>query len=249
MKLEGKCAIVTGGTGGLGWYICQALADSGMKIVLVYQQAREKAEDYASQLRARGTEALALQADATTDEGIAAMAEAAEKNFGGVDALVLNAAYNQWVPFPDLEALDPELWNKIMDYNLTAPYKAIRLMGPQMKKRGGGRIITISSIAGFTPSGSSIAYCVSKAALIHLTRCAAVALAPEVLVNGVAPGLMEGTRMTANLAPEYAEEARQSALIEKAADREDVADAVRTLIATDSITGQTLIVDGGKVYH
>jgi 3-oxoacyl-[acyl-carrier protein] reductase len=77
----------------------------------------------------------------------------------------------------------------------------------------------------------------------------AVALAPDVLVNGVAPGLMEGTRMTENLSPEYAENARKSALIRKAADRDDVADAVRTFIATDSITGQTLIVDGGKVYH
>ncbi len=249
MKLEGRCAVVTGGTGGLGWRICRALADGGMKVVLVYLNSREKAEEYAAELRAGGTEAVAVQADVTTDRGIAAMAGEAERRFGGADALVLDAAFNQWVPFPDLEALEPSLWGKIMDYNLTAPYKAIRAMGPGMKKRGGGRIVTVSSIAGFHPSGSSIAYCVSKAGLIHLTRCMAVALAPEVLVNGVAPGLMEGTRMTENLAPEYAESARKSALIGKAADRDDVADAVRTLIATDSITGQTLIVDGGKVYH
>ncbi len=249
MKLEGKCAVVTGGTGGLGWRICRALAEKGMKIVLVYLNSREKAEGYTAELRSGGTEAVAVKADVTTDAGIAAMAGAAARNFGGADALVLDAAYNQWVPFGDLDALEPALWNKIIDYNLTAPYRAIRAMGPEMKKRGGGRIVTISSIAGFSPSGSSIAYCVSKAGLIHLTRCMAVALAPDVLVNGVAPGLMEGTRMTENLSPEYAENARKSALIRKAADRDDVADAVRTFIATDSITGQTLIVDGGKVYH
>ena len=249
MKLEGKCAVVTGGTGGLGWRICRALAEKGMKIVLVYLNSREKAEGYTAELRSGGTEAVAVKADVTTDAGIAAMAGAAARNFGGADALVLDAAYNQWVPFGDLDALEPALWNKIIDYNLTAPYRAIRAMGPEMKKRGGGRIVTISSIAGFSPSGSSIAYCVSKAGLIHLTRCMAVALAPDVLVNGVAPGLMEGTRMTENLSPEYAENARKSTLIRKAADRDDVADAVRTFIATDSITGQTLIVDGGKVYH
>jgi 3-oxoacyl-[acyl-carrier protein] reductase len=249
MKLEGKSAIVTGGTGGLGWKICKALAAQGMKITLVYQNSREKAEDYAAELRKEGAEAVAVQADVTTDQGIAAMADAAARNFGGVDALVLDAAYNQWVSFRDLEALEPALWNKIIDFNLTAPYRAIRAIGPEMKRRGGGRIVTVSSIAGFSPSGSSIAYCVSKAGLIHLTRCMAVALAPTVLVNCVAPGIMEGTRMTENLSPEYADNARKSTLIGKAADRDDVADAVRTFIATDSITGQTLVVDGGKVFH
>jgi 3-oxoacyl-[acyl-carrier protein] reductase len=249
MKLEGKTALVTGGTGGLGWRICKALAAEKMKIALVYHNSRDKAEAYVAELRADGVEAAAIRADITTEEGLTGMAEEAVKKFGGIDALVLDAAFNKMVPFPDLGALDPETWNYIMNYNLTSPYFAIRLIGPEMKRRGGGRIITVSSIAGLTPSGSSIAYCVSKAGLIHLTRCMAVALAPEVLVNCVAPGLMEGTQMTENLDPAYAEMARKSALIKKAADRDDVADAVRTLIRTDSITGQTLVVDGGKVFH
>lgn len=249
MNLEGKTAIVTGGTGGLGWKICRSLAARKMKIVLVYLNSRDKAESYAAELRAEGVETVAVQADVTTEKGIGAMAEAAVKNFGGIDALVLDAAFNQWVPFQDLEALTPEIWNNIINYNLTAPYLAFRMIGPEMKKRGGGRIVTVSSIAGLTPTGSSIAYAVSKAALIHLTRCMAVSLAPDVMVNSVAPGLMEGTRMTENLSPEYAAKARSSALTGKAADRDDVADAIRLFIETDSITGQTLAVDGGKVFH
>jgi 3-oxoacyl-[acyl-carrier protein] reductase len=177
------------------------------------------------------------------------MMDAALSRFGGLDALVLNAAYNQFVPFAVLEALIPPLWNKIIDYNLTAPYLAMRLIGPEMKKRGGGRIVTVSSIAGLHPRGSSIAYAVSKAGLIHLTRCMAVALAPDVLVNGVAPGLMEGTRMTANLTPEFAEKARKTALTQKATDTGDVAAAVRLFIETDTITGQNLAVDGGRVFR
>ena len=249
MNLEGKVAIVTGGTGGLGWRICRSLAAAKMKIVVVYLASREKAENYAKELEKDGTEAVAAQADITTEEGIAAMMDAALKSFGGLHALVLDAAFNQFVDYSDLEALTPELWNKIIGCNLSAPYLAARRIGPEMKARGGGRIVTVSSIAGLTPSGSSIAYAVSKAGLIHLTRCMAVALAPSVLVNSVSPGLLEGTRMTANLKPEYAEKSRTSSLIQKAAEKDDVADAVRLFIETDSITGQNLVIDGGKFFH
>ena len=96
---------------------------------------------------------------------------------------------------------------------------------------------------------SSIAYAVSKAALIHLSKCLAVSLAPDILVNDVAPGLMEGTQMTNNLSPEYTQQSRDSVLLKRAADKDDVADAILTFIKTDSITGQTLVVDAGKVFH
>ncbi|MDR1179076.1 MAG: SDR family oxidoreductase [Spirochaetales bacterium] len=249
MRLDGKVAVVTGGTGGLGWRICKKLGAAKMKIILVYLQSKEKAENYVEELRKGEVQAEAVQADVTTEAGIQTMAGAAISRFGGLDALVLDAAYNQFVSFSDLENLTPQLWEKIIAYNLTAPYLAMRLIGPEMKKRGGGRIVTVSSVAGLQPSGSSIAYAVSKAGLIHLTHCMAVALAPSVLVNGVAPGIMEGTRMTANLVPEFAEKSRKASLIQKAADTDDVADAVRLFIETDSITGQNLAVDGGRVFR
>ena len=249
MNLEGKVAIVTGGTGGLGWDICKKLSASKMKVVLVYLNSKDLAETYVAELKKEGGEAVALAADVTTEAGIASMMDTAISRFGAVDALVLDAAFNQFVKFGDLENLTPELWDKIISYNLTAPFLAMRTIGMEMKRRGSGRIVTVSSIAGLYPSGSSIAYCVSKAGLIHLTHCMAVSLAPEVLVNGVAPGIMEGTRMTANLSPEYADSARKTTLLKKAAERYDVADAVRLFIEADSITGQNLVVDGGKVFH
>ena len=249
MNLEGKVAVVTGGTGGLGFRICKKLANAKMKIALVYLNSKDKAQQYSDELKNGGAEVLAVQADITTEAGIKKMMDETLSAFKSLDALVLNAAFNQWVEYQNLEGLNPELWDKIISNNLTAPYLAIRTIGPFMKNNGGGRIVTISSVAGFTPVGSSIAYSVSKAALIQLTRCMAVALAPSVLVNGVAPGLMEGTRMTDNLDPVYADKARRSALIQKAADRDDVADAVRLFIETDSITGQNLLVDGGRFFH
>jgi 3-oxoacyl-[acyl-carrier protein] reductase len=220
-----------------------------MKVVLVYLNSIEKAKTYLAELEREGREAVSVQADITTEAGIEAMTNKALSRFGGIDALVLDAAYNNPVRFDDLGALTPELWNKIIGFNLTSPYLAMRRIGPEMKQRGGGRIVTISSIAGFNSSGSNLAYCISKAGLIHLTHCMSVALAPSVLVNGIAPGLLEGSHMTDILPPEFAAKARQTSLTKEMVKRDDVADAVRLFIETDSITGQNLVVDGGRVFH
>ena len=116
---------------------------------------------------------------------------------------------------------------------------------PLLRRGGRGRIVNISSVAGFAPTGSSIAYAVSKAGLNHLTRCLAVALAPDILVNAVAPGLMEGTRMTAALDPAYVARSKAGAALQRATSRDDVADQVVLFCRTESITGQTLVIDAG----
>ena len=121
--------------------------------------------------------------------------------------------------------------------------------GVFMKAQQQGRIVNISSTAGLGPSGSSIAYAVSKAGLIHLTRCFAVALAPETLVNCVAPGLLEGTRATANLKSEQIERSASSSLLKKAADKDDCADMVVTMCRTETMTGQTVVIDAGRIFH
>ncbi len=118
-----------------------------------------------------------------------------------------------------------------------------------MKDQGQGRVVNISSVAGLSPTGSSIAYAVSKAGLNHLTKCMAVAMAPETLVNCVAPGLLEGTRATANLRNEQIERAAAGSLLKKAADKDDCAEMVVTLCRTDTMTGQTVVIDAGRVFH
>ncbi len=107
----------------------------------------------------------------------------------------------------------------------------------------------MGSVAGFRPGGSSIAYAVSKAALAHLTRCLAVALAPEVLVNGVAPGLMEGTRMTERLRPETVRQSLETSVLHRPVDKDDVADQIVAFARTESTTGQNVIVDAGQFFH
>jgi 3-oxoacyl-[acyl-carrier protein] reductase len=124
-----------------------------------------------------------------------------------------------------------------------------KAVAPIMKAQGRGRIVNISSVAGLGPTGSSIAYAVSKAALIHLTKCMAVAMAPETLVNCVAPGLLEGTRATANLRPDVVERNAASSLLKKPADKDDCADMVVTMCRTETMTGQTIVIDSGRTFH
>lgn len=249
MDLEKKVAIVTGGTGGLGRRICHALARRGGQVTVVYGQRQAEGEAVARELREHGARAIAVGADVRSPAAIQRMVDKVVQEFGRVDILINDAAYNKWIPFPQLEELHLEDWMTILSVNLTGPFLCSKAVAPIMKRQGQGRIVNIGSIAGLTPSGSSIAYAVSKAALIHLTRCLAVALAPEVLVNCVAPGFIEGTRMSESLTLEYQQRARQGALTRRAVDKDDVTEVLLEFCRTDSITGQTLVVDGGRVFH
>jgi 3-oxoacyl-[acyl-carrier protein] reductase len=250
MDLKGAVALVTGGNGGLGQRICHALAKEGAHIAVMYAKSSNQAEDVAGTLRTRyQVQAAAFACDITDQVAVGRLVEEVGKRFGRIDILVNDAAYNKSIPFSDLDGLSQEVWDTIMAVNLTGPMRLIKAVAPQMKAQGRGRIVNIASVAGLAPTGSSIAYAVSKAGLIHLTRCMAVALAPETLVNCVAPGLLEGTRATANLRPELIERSAAGALLKKAADKDDCADMVVTMCRTETMTGQTTVIDAGRLFH
>jgi 3-oxoacyl-[acyl-carrier protein] reductase len=250
MDLKGAVALVTGGNGGLGQRICHALAKEGAQIAVMYAKSSDQGEDVAHTLRTRyQVQAAAFACDITDQVAVGRLVEEVGKRFGRIDILVNDAAYNKSIPFSDLDGLSQEVWDTIMAVNLTGPMRLIKAVAPQMKAQGRGRIVNIASVAGLAPTGSSIAYAVSKAGLIHLTRCMAVALAPETLVNCVAPGLLEGTRATANLRPEQIERAASGALLKKAADKDDCADMVVTMCRTETMTGQTTVIDAGRLFH
>jgi 3-oxoacyl-[acyl-carrier protein] reductase len=249
MELKGAVAIVTGCTGGLGQRICRAFAEQGTQVAGIYQQSKAQAESLAAEWSALGPRCTAVQADVTVPEEIQRMVDQVKAAFGRVDILVNNAAFNQTVPFKDLDGLTLELWNKILLANLTSPLMCAKAVAPIMRGQGRGRIVNIGSIAGLAPIGSSMAYAVSKAGVIHLTRCLAVALGPEVAVNAVAPGTMMGTRMTAKLAPELVERTTKNTALQHAVERDDVARQIVEFCRSDSTTGQVLVLDSGVVYH
>lgn len=249
MDISGSSAIVAGGAGGLGRRLGLALAKAGCHVVVVDSKPEEEIESFVGELTALGPAALGVQADIAQQAGIDEMLARTLRRFGRVDILINCAVSHRLIPFQDLQTLDEAVWSRMMHVNLTAPYLAMRSVAAIMKRQGSGRIVNISSVAGLAPIGSSISYAVSKAALIHLTRCMAVALAPEVLVNAVAPGLMEGTGVTANLSADAADNYRKVSALRRTVDKDDVADAVLLLLRTDSITGQTLVIDAGVHFH
>ncbi len=249
MDLKGAVALVTGCTGGLGQRICLAFARAGTQVAGVYLQSKEQAEAFAHEWSALGPRCVAIQADVTTADGIQHMIDRTMEEYGRIDVLVNNAAYNQWVPFKDLDGLSVELWEKILHTNTTAPFMCIKAVAPIMQRQKLGRIVNVASIAGLSPTGSSMAYAVSKAALIHLTRCMAIALGPAIAINAVAPGTMMGTRMTERLAPEFVKVNIEGAALRKPVERDDVAEQILTFCRSDSTTGQVLVVDSGRIYH
>ncbi|HVY18356.1 MAG TPA: SDR family oxidoreductase [Rhodopila sp.] len=250
MDLRGAVALITGGNGGLGQRICHALAREGAHVAVMYAQSREQAEGVARELSSRyQVNAAAFACDITDPAAVAKLVDDVVARFGRLDIMVNDAAFNKAIPFPDLDSLTEDVWDKIIAVNLTGPMRLTKAVAPVMKAQGRGRIVNIASVAGLTPTGSSIAYAVSKAGLIHLTRCMAVALAPETLVNCVAPGLLEGTRATANLRAEQIERSASGALLKKAADKDDCAEMVVTMCKTETMTGQTIVIDAGRVFH
>ena len=197
----------------------------------------------------KGVDAIAITCDVTDQDSVSSAIEETLRKFGKIDILVNDAGYNKWIPFSDLDSMTHEEWTKIFDVNLTGPMFCIKAVVPTMRERGIGRIINISSVAGLEPTGSSIPYAVAKSALIHLTKCMAVGLGPEIQVNCIAPGFLEGTKMSDNLEPEYQQQAVDKAVLKRAADKDDVAMQVVSFCKTDSITGQTLAIDSGRIFH
>ena len=249
MELKDTVSIVTGGSGALGGRICHALADAGSHVAVLYNSRPETADATADEIRSKGVEAETYQCDVTSPEQVQSVVSQVQERFGRVDTLINDAAYNKWIPFAELDKMTLDEWDKMIAINLTAPMMFIKAVAGPMKAQGMGHIVNISSVASMYPRGSSIGYAVSKAGLNHLTRCMAVALAPEVLVNCIAPGYLEGTLMSDNLSLEFREASRTSALLQRAAEKDDVADQVVAFCRTDSVTGQTLVIDAGRIFH
>lgn len=243
MELTGKVALITGGGTGLGREVALQLAAEGMAIGVGYSRSQAEAEETVQVILESGGTAKAFQADLrTVAEGERHVRECVA-HFGRLDLLVHNAATTRFIPFPDLDAVTEEAWDEIFSLNTRSAFYLARAAAPHLKATQ-GQIITTSSIAGVGVHGSSLPYCVSKAALIHLTKCLAVALAPDVRVNSVAPGLLM-TRWAAGFSDERLDSMSEKALLKKHTDVPDVAGAFVMFAKNTSVTGQVLVVDAG----
>lgn len=249
MDLDGKMALATGGSGGLGRQICLALANAGASAAIAYNSGRERAEQFKSEIEGNGGHAACFELDQTDEQAIQATVGEVVGRFGGLDVLVNNAAMAKGIPFPDLEKLTPAIWDETMRVNLRGPFLVSRAAAPHLGASGQGRIVNIAAMAGIKPMGASIAQSVSKPALIQLTRCLAVALAPNATVNCVAPGLMEGTLLTAGISEAFLDSFKSNAVLNTTTSLEDVAGQVAQFCRSDTVTGQVLVIDGGIHFH
>ena len=238
LPFAGQVALVTGAAKRMGRSIALRLAAEGADIVINYRGSKAEADETVAELKALGRRAIALQADITRREPVRALFAEAERAFGRLDILVNNAGMFFTAKF---EELTEEQWDAIMATNLKAQFLCAQAAAPLMKRQGRGTIINISSLGGLLAWPAFTHYCVSKAGVIMLTRCLAKALAPEITVNSVAPG-------TISFPGEPPDEAyiRRTPL-KRTGQPEDIAGAVSYLAQSRFVTGQVLVVDGGRL--
>lgn len=251
MSEAGRVAFVTGGATGIGRATCLELARRGIEEIYVgYSRSAQAAEDLAVELRALGAVAHPLQIDVSDRDAVGLAAAHVVETSGGLDVLVNSAGTTQKIEFADLDAVTPELWNELLGVNLVGAFWVCQAFAESLRRRGGS-VVNVTSIAGTRAVGSSLPYGVSKAALAQLTRSLAVALAPTVRVNAVAPGtVISGWHerlIGVDAARRNFEAEADLVPLGRLADADDIGHAVVT-VALDLpfVTGQEVLVDGGK---
>jgi 3-oxoacyl-[acyl-carrier protein] reductase len=245
MRLKDQVVLITGGGTGIGRATAHRMAEEGAAVAVNYSRSQQEAEGVVAQIRERGGRALAIQADVSDDPHVRDMVGQVLSEWGRIDVLVNNAATTHFIELSDLEGLTEEIWDRIFAVNTKGTFFCSRAVAPVMKRQKSGRIINIASVAGLTGRGSSIAYCASKAAVISVTQSLAIALAPEILVNAIAPGFVE-TRWTAERG-DLRTYSLERVLLGRVATPDDIAEIVVSF-AVDAgyVTGQVLRVDGGR---
>ncbi len=243
-----RVTLITGGSSGVGAAVAMMLARRGEAVLINFSRRRDLADSVVAACQAAGGQAMAVQGDVAHDAHCRDLAAAAVSRFGRIDGLVNCAATTQFVPMHDLEGVQAEDFLRVYGVNAVGPFQMARAVAPHMVD--GGSIVSVSSIAGQTGSGSSFPYVMSKAALNILTVGLARNLAPRLRVNAVLPGMIEGRWMREGLGDEGYERVKAqfsaTALLGRISTPEQIASAVVWLLEPDCmITGQQIVVDGG----
>ncbi len=251
--MKDKVVLVTGASVGIGRAAAIALGSQGARVVVNYVQAEDSARETVEAVIAAGGQAVACQGDVSREADAKRLVDFTVATYGRLDVLVNNAGITAFIPFSDLDGATAEVWDRLYRTNVEGAFFCSREAAKVMKAQGKGSIINLSSRAGMRPVGSSIPYSVSKAAVLHLTQCLAVTLAPEVRVNCISPGVIDNTRWNAgreNFDPDaYRQNAESITPLARMGVPEDIAKAVLYLASEDSsfCTGVNLPVDGGSV--
>src|SRR5450755_3308500 len=237
--LSGRTMLVTGAAKRLGRAIALAAAENGADVAITYHESEREARTLVAELAQHGVEALAVRCDVTDEKSVREMVKEVAKELGGIDVLVNNAAYYEDVEF---EKITVAQWDAIFASNTRGPFLVSREALPYLKKRR-GRIVNMGSLGGLRPWATHAHYCSSKAALHMLTKVMAKALAPQIAVNAVAPGMID---LEEKSAAAFMRKMAKETPMQRNGTGEEIARAVLFFAtAPQFITGQVLAVDGG----
>lgn len=249
-KLTGKAAIVTGSSSGIGAAAVRMLADRGCNVVINYSRSEGPAEAVAEECRAKGVKAITVKANVGDDADCRRLVQEAVNAFGRLDCLVNNAGTTKFVAHDDLEGLNGDDFLDIYKVNVVGGYQMIRAAAPHMKASGDGSVVNVSSIAGVMGTGSCVAYAASKGAVNTMTLSLARALGPEIRVNTVCPGFVQGSWLREGMGAERYDRTKQhledTTALRRAGGPEHMAEAILMFLESGShITGEFLLADGG----
>jgi 3-oxoacyl-[acyl-carrier protein] reductase len=245
MNLEGKNAIVTGGSLGIGTSIALGLAKAGANVAINYRKHADEANAVVAEIEKMGHKGLAVQADVSSFDDAQKMVDKVIEEFGGVDILVNNAGINRDAT---IWKMTEEQWDQVLDINLKGYFNYIHAVAPHFREKKSGRIINITSINGLRGKFGQSNYSASKAGIIGLTKAVARELGKsKVTVNAVAPGMIM-TDMAKELEEKWLDAARAETVLDKLGEPDDVAHLVNFLASDEAghITGQVISVDGGQ---
>ncbi len=243
-RLDGKVAVVVGGSGGIGRETCRLLAEAGVKLVVGYRSGQQRAETLAADLLGDGHVALPVSIEETAT--IEAFRDAALGAMGRVDILVNAAGITKQIPHGDLDALTDEVIDQIFINNWRGVFATIRAFAPALRRHGDGLVVSVSSIAAFTGVGSNIAYCGAKAGLDIMANALGRALAPDIRVMVVSPGAVD-TQFVPGRGKEFNDKAAATTPLKRITTPNDVAAAILSCATHLRFsTGSKIVVDGGR---
>jgi pteridine reductase len=238
METAGRTALVTGGARRVGRAFSLALAEAGCDVVVNYNRSAAEAAQTAADIERLDRRAVTVQADIARSGDLKRLVAETERAFGRLDILVNNASLFKRTPVPQISEQE---WDRVLGVNLRAPFFLSQAAAPLLRRDDGGVIVNIVDLSAMQPWPSFAHHAVSKAGLLHLTRVLARALAPDIRVNSIAPGTV--------LPPEgvEGEDGSERRVVTRCGDTEDAARALLYLVRSDFVTGENLVVDGGRM--
>ncbi|MFM9882019.1 MAG: SDR family NAD(P)-dependent oxidoreductase [Burkholderiales bacterium] len=249
MSASNLVALVTGAATGIGRSAVMALARAGYNVVVNYASSEKAARDTAAQAEALGVQSLLIKCDVSDEAGVRAMLAKTAEKFGHLDALINNAGTTaSWKP-KDLETLSLDEWDRVFAVNVRGLFQVTRAAIPLLKKGTNPSIVNTASIVGLRPGPQPLPYAASKAAVVNLTKTLAWNLAPDIRVNAVAPGWMEGDWMKRMLLDKYDDlmgKRAKATPLRRVVTADDVAETIMSLVQSNRfVTGEIIVIDGG----